>query len=97
MSNNVNDLLNAIRSIDNHQDLSQVIDAVNQQNKRISRMKTKSFSVGDYVYFTDKSGRQVDGVVTKVNPKTVIVMEQGYGKWRVDASLLSKDPIKEAV
>jgi hypothetical protein len=66
MSNNVNDLLNAIRSIDNHQDLSQVIDAVNQQNKRISRMKTKSFSVGDYVYFTDKSGRQVDGVVTKV-------------------------------
>jgi len=35
-------------------------------------------------------------VVTKVNPKTVIVMEQGYGKWRVDASLLSKDPIKGA-
>jgi len=95
MSNDINDLLNAVRNIDSREDMNRLIEVVNEQNKRMSRMKSKAFSVGDYVYFTDRSGRQVDGVVTKVNPRTVQV-KVGMTLWRVDASLLSREPIKGA-
>ena len=95
MSNNMNNILNTIREIDNFDDLNEVIEVVNQQTKRISRMKSKAFAVGDYVYFTARGGEQHDGVVTKVNQRTVKV-RVGMTLWTVDASLLSKDPIKGA-
>lgn len=93
---NVNDILNAIREIDNFDDMRDVIDTINDQQKRIARMSSRKFSVGDYVYFIGRGGEQYDGPVTKVNQRTVKV-RVGMTLWTVDASLLSKDPIKEAV
>jgi len=89
---NMNDIINAISNIDNFDDLRQIVDAVNDQNKQINRMKSRKFSVGDYVYFTTRGGEQIDGVVTKVNPRTVSV-RVGMTRWKVDASLLSLEPI----
>ena len=93
---NVNDILNAIREIDNFDDMRDVIDTINDQQKRIARMSSRKFSVGDYVYFIGRGGDQYDGPVTKVNQRTVKV-RVGMTLWTVDASLLSKEPIKEAV
>jgi len=93
---NVNDILNAIREIDNFDDMRDVIDTINDQQKRIARMSSRKFSVGDYVYFIGRGGEQYDGPVTKVNQRTVKV-RVGMTLWTVDASLLSKEPIKEAV
>ena len=93
---NVNDILNAIREIDNFDDMRDVINTVNDQQKRIARMSSRKFSVGDYVYFIGRGGEQYDGPVTKVNQRTVKV-RVGMTLWTVDASLLSKEPIKEAV
>jgi len=93
--NNVNDLLVAIRSIDNNDDMGRVIDEVNMQMKRVSRMAAKTFKLGDTVYFTDRTGREIDGIVTKVNPKTIHV-NVGMNRFRVDASLLRSEPQSEA-
>ena len=93
---NINDLLTAIREIDNFDDMREVINTVNDQQKRIARMSSRKFSVGDYVYFIGRGGEQYDGLVTKVNQRTVKV-RVGMTLWTVDASLLSKEPIKEAV
>ena len=93
---NVNDILNAIREIDNFDDMRDVINTINDQQKRIARMSSRKFSVGDYVYFIGRGGEQYDGPVTKVNQRTVKV-RVGMTLWTVDASLLSKEPIKEAV
>jgi dsDNA-specific endonuclease/ATPase MutS2 len=92
---NVNNIINDIRSIDNFDDMRTIIDAVNEQQKAIARMSTRKFAVGDYVYFMNKRGEQIDGLVTKVNPRTVNV-QVGMTRWKVDASLLSLEPIKGA-
>ena len=94
MSNNVNDIISAIRNIDNNQDMRDIIDAVNAQNKQIARMSTRKFAVGDYVYFKTRNGQQIDGVIIKVNPRTVKV-QVGVTRWKVDASLLSFEPIEK--
>lgn len=88
--NNMNNILNAIRAIDNFNDLDRIFEEVKQQNGRINRMKTKAFVVGDYVYFTDRSGGKCYGYVTKVNQRTLKV-QVANTLWTVDASLVSKD------
>jgi hypothetical protein len=93
---NVNDILNTIRNIDNFDDMRDIIDAINVQQKRIARMNTRKFSVGDYVYFIGRGGEQYDGPVTKVNQRTVKV-RVGMTLWTVDALLLSKEPTNAEV
>jgi len=87
--NNMNDILNTIRNIDNFDDMR-------VQQKRIARMNTRKFSVGDYVYFIGRGGEQYDGPITKVNQRTVKV-RVGMPLWTVDALLLSKEPITAEV
>lgn len=93
---NVNDIINNIRNVDNFDDMRNIIDAINDQQKRIARMSSRKFSVGDYVYFTGRGGEQYDGPVTKVNQRTVKV-RVGMTLWTVDASLLSKEPLNAEV
>lgn len=93
---NVNDIINGIRNIDNFDDMRDIIDTINDQQKRIARMSSRKFSVGDYVYFTGRGGEQYDGPVTKVNQRTVKV-RVGMTLWTVDASLLSKEPLNAEV
>jgi hypothetical protein len=94
--NNVNDIISNIRNIDNFDDMCDIIYAINDQQKRIARMSTCKFSIGDYVYFTTKRGEQIDGVVTKINQRTVKV-RVGVTLWTVDALLLSKEPTNAEV
>lgn len=93
---NVKDIINNIRNVDNFDDMRDIINAINDQQKHIARMSTRKFAVGDYVYFIGRGGKQCDGPVTKVNQRTVKV-RVGMSLWTVDASLLSKQPLSTEV
>jgi len=86
--NTVQTAVNAINSM-NNDELEQVVDAIKLRRTYLSRQTTRQLAVGDSVEF-EARGRVVKGVVTKINPKTVIVREAGYGNWKVPASLLQK-------
>lgn len=47
------------------------------------------FFVGQNVTFKDSSGREVQGTIQKINPKSIMV-ETRQGTWKVSPSLVSK-------
>lgn len=49
------------------------------------------FSVGEKVFFKNKQGDVISGVVTKVNPKTIGVETDNNGRWRVSPKFLYRD------
>jgi len=80
--------INAIRNINNNDELAQVIDAVKLQRQFISMQNIRSVVAGDTVQFTAR-GRVVTGEVVKVNRKNVKVRE-GFTTWNVPAAMLEK-------
>ena len=84
--NKVQTAVDAIRNM-NNDELNQVIEAIKLQRTWLAKTTARALAVGDWVEFTAR-GRTVTGKVTKINPKTVIVNEVGYGNWKVTASLL---------
>lgn len=86
--NTVQTAVNAINSM-NNDELEQIVDAVKLRRTYLSRQTTRQMTVGDSVEF-EARGRTVQGVVIKINRKTVIVNESGYGNWKVPASMLQK-------
>jgi len=62
-----------------------VIETIRQMERDTARM----FRKGDIVWFTTRDGRNVDGIVTKVNTKSISLKAAGTGTiWRVTPSLL---------
>lgn len=84
--NNVQTAITAIRGMDSDE-LNQVAEAIKLQRTFNARATARSLTVGDAVEFTAR-GRTITGKVTKINSKTVIVNEIGFGNWKVTASLL---------
>lgn len=84
--NNVQTAVEAIRNM-NNDEINQVVEAIKLQRTYLARTTARAMAIGDTVEF-DARGRTVTGTVTKINRKTVVVREQGYGQWRVTASLL---------
>ena len=82
----VSDIQKAISKL-NHDELNDLVRAINTRRKVIDRQAITQFCVGDQVWFSGK-GRIVNGVVTKVNRKTIAVKAVGNQMWRVSASLL---------
>ena len=96
--NSVQTAIEAIRNCDNDE-LNQVIEAVKLQRTYLARTATRALSKGDVVSFIARNGRQVVGVVAKVNRKTVIVKSGDLNsvfatQYRVPASMLK---IEESV
>ena len=83
--NKVQTAITEIRNM-NNDELNQVVEAIKLQRTWLARTTAGALAVGDTVEF-DARGRIVQGVVTKINRKTVIVKE-GYTNWKVTASLL---------
>ena len=89
MSNLVTKAVENIYQMDMNE-LNQVVEAINLKRTHLAKQITRSILVGDVVGFTGKRGEQVSGIVTKVNPKTLIVKAKRGIQWRVSASLVSK-------
>ena len=86
--NTVQTAVSAINSM-NDDELEQIVDAIKLRRTYLSRQTTRELATGDSVEF-EARGRTVKGTVIKINRKTVIVYEAGYGKWKVPASMLRK-------
>ena len=84
--NRVQTAITEIRNM-NNDELNQVIEAIKLQRTYLARTTARAMAIGDTVEF-DARGRTIRGVVTKINRKTVVVREQGYGQWKVTASML---------
>ena len=69
--------------------LAQVISRVKLQRTFISNQNRRSITVGDTVEFV-AHGKVINGSVTKINRKTVMVRQAGFGNWKVPAEMLKK-------
>lgn len=92
---NVQTAVTAIRNM-NNDEINQVVEAIKLQRTYLARNTARALAVGDTVKFQGRGGRKVVGTVEKVNRKTVIVNEAGYGRWRVTASLLTRVDTQKA-
>ena len=65
-----------------------IVAMVKRQNALKMMEASSNRYVGENVYFTDKYGKKIGGIVTKVNPKTIMIKTDVYGNWRVAATLV---------
>ena len=87
---NVNTVITAIRNRD-RDELNQMIEAVKLRQTFLARQASRSFVIGDIVSFTGRRNATVTGRVTKVNQKTVVVLDNNSRtQWKVTASMLKQ-------
>ena len=75
----------------NNDDLNNLIDTIKFRRNQISQEAKRLFKVGDKVFFLNKKKGKVEGMVTKINKKYIIVDEtHGMMSWRVSPTLLER-------
>ena len=85
----LNTAIQAIQNSD-RDELNQIISAVKLRQTFLARQASRSFMVGDIVSFTGRRNATVTGRVTKVNQKTVVVLDNNSStQWKVTASMLT--------
>ena len=71
-------------------ELTSIIDAVKFARARLTEINKRSLRIGDSVSFTSsKTGRTMQGSVTKIAIKYVTVKVPLLGLWRVPANMLT--------
>jgi len=83
----LNTVLDQVARMDNAE-LNRVVEAVKMRRTFISKESARGLFIGDAVSFEGKRGT-VQGTVTKVNTKTVVVDTVRDGRWKVTASMLT--------
>ena len=68
--------------------LKTVASLFKQHQTNVATMATGNFSAGDTVYFVNRSGEKISGVVEKVMQKNIKV-STSQGIWRVPATMLN--------
>jgi ribosomal protein L35AE/L33A len=90
MTNLVTKTVENIYKMDSNQ-LNQIVEAVKLKRTHLAKQTARSILVGDIVSFEGRRGQTVQGKVTKVNQKTVVVRDSATQvQWKVTASLLTK-------
>ena len=85
----LNTAIQAIQNSD-RDELNQIIAAVKLRQTFLARQASRSFMVGDIVSFTGRRNATVTERVTKVNQKTVVVLDNNSStQWKVTASMLT--------
>ena len=75
----------------NNDDLNNLIDTIKFRRNQISQEAKRLFKIGDKVFFLNKKKGKVEGMVTKINKKYIIVDEtHGMMSWRVSPTLLER-------
>lgn len=92
MNNLVTKATTLIYQMDSNQ-LNQVVEAIKLKRTHLAKQTARSILVGDIVSFQGRRGQMVQGKVTKVNQKTVVVRDSATQvQWKVTASLVT--PVK---
>lgn len=73
-----------------NEDLRSINDAIKYAMDRNNYVMKRSLGVGDRVKFTNKAGRDISGLITKINQKTVMIKTANEGNWKVSTSLVKK-------
>ena len=68
-------------------DFKMVASLFKQHQTNVATMATGNFSTGDSVFFINRSGEKISGVVEKVMQKNIKV-STSQGIWRVSATML---------
>jgi hypothetical protein len=68
-------------------DFKTVANLFKQHQTNVASMATGNFSTGDSVFFVNKRGQKISGVVQKVMQKNIKVSTDD-GIWRVPATML---------
>ena len=90
MTNLVTKTVENIYQMDNDQ-LNQIVDAIKLKRTHLAKQTARSILVGDIVSFEGCRGATVQGRVTKVNQKTIVVRDSStQTQWKVTASLVTK-------
>lgn len=66
-----------------------VADQVNRLRDNHTRAAMDQFQLGDAVSFNDKNGNMLEGVVIRLNKKTVSVVTEANSRWNIAPQLLS--------
>ena len=90
MSNLVTQASELIYKVDADQ-VDQIVEAIKLKRTHLAKTMARSILVGDIVSFEGRRGNLVQGKVTKVNQKTVVVRDSTtQTQWKVTASMLTK-------
>jgi hypothetical protein len=82
-------LRNELRNVKTMDDLHEVYAFLKGVQTRIMTISAQKFMAGDAIEFTYK-GKKVQGIVTKVNQKTIKVLSTDKVKWSISPNLLKK-------
>ena len=86
---NINEIVSFITSC-NDEDRKTIVDALNIQRRVANEVATKQLHIGARVKFTSSKGRGIiEGIVTKINKKTVKLDCEIHGRWTVSPNLLT--------
>ena len=70
-------------------EISEVISTINFRRKELNQQVKRQFGIGDRVWFNGRNGVKVEGKITKINRKNIVVKEdEGWIQWSVSPSLL---------
>ena len=90
MTNLVTKASELIYQMDNDQ-LNEVIEAIKLKRTHLAKQTARSILIGDIVSFEGRRGATVQGKVTKVNQKTIVVRDsKTQTQWKVTASMVTK-------
>jgi hypothetical protein len=79
--------LNTLFAKADSSEMKMISQMFNMQFKAKTQMAKNAFNVGQNVFFNDKRGAKIEGVVTKVMIKNIQVTTDS-GMWRVAPTLL---------
>ena len=86
---NLNEVVSFITKCSD-EDRKTIVDALNIQRRVANEVATKQLHIGARVKFTSSKGRGIiEGIVTKINKKSVKLDCEEQGKWSVSPSLLT--------
>ena len=86
---NINEIVSFISSC-SEEDRKTIIDALNTQRRVANEVATKQLYIGAHVSFISTKGRGlIEGIVTKINKKSVKLDCEIHGKWTVSPNLLT--------
>ena len=65
-----------------------IIGEINYRRDQKNQQAKSKFKVGDDVKFNGRNGVPVEGRITKINPKTIVIDAGFRGSWKVSPSIL---------
>ena len=87
---NIQEIKSGVLGLDNNE-LNDIVSTINYRRKELNRQVKNQFSVGDVVWFNSRKGTKIEGEITKINRKNIVVsQDNSYVSWNVTPSLLKK-------